>query len=73
MNCVARSKGFLLSVLLMIASVCLASAAEPFFFIQLSDPQFGMYTTDRDFAQETANFEFAVAPIKATPPESARA
>jgi 3',5'-cyclic AMP phosphodiesterase CpdA len=32
-----------------------------FFFIQMSDPQFGMYTTDRDFAQETANFDFAIA------------
>jgi 3',5'-cyclic AMP phosphodiesterase CpdA len=40
-----------------------ASAAEPFFFIQLSDPQFGMFTDDRDFAQETANFEFAVATV----------
>ncbi|HEX9048407.1 MAG TPA: metallophosphoesterase [Verrucomicrobiae bacterium] len=38
-------------------------AAEPFFFIQLTDPQFGMFTTNRSFAQETANFEFAVATI----------
>jgi 3',5'-cyclic AMP phosphodiesterase CpdA len=30
-------------------------------FIQMSDPQFGMYTKDADFAHETANFEFAVA------------
>ena len=30
-------------------------------FIQMSDPQFGMFTNDKDFAQETANFEFAVA------------
>ncbi len=27
----------------------------------MSDPQLGMYTKDRDFAQETANFEFAIA------------
>ena len=40
-----------------------AEAAEPFFFIQLTDPQFGMFTTNRDFSQETANFEFAVATI----------
>jgi serine/threonine-protein phosphatase CPPED1 len=38
-------------------------AAEPFFFIQLTDPQFGMFTGDREFAQETANFEFAVATV----------
>jgi hypothetical protein len=38
-----------------------APAAPPFFFLQLSDPQFGMFTADKDFAQETANFEFAIA------------
>ena len=40
-----------------------AFTAEPFFFFQLSDPQFGMFTDNKDFAQETANFEFAVATI----------
>src|SRR5947207_2668066 len=30
-------------------------------FIQMSDPQFGMYTADQDFVHETANFEFAIA------------
>jgi len=29
----------------------------------MSDPQFGMYTGDRDFVQETANFEFAIANV----------
>lgn len=38
-----------------------ASSAAPFFFLQMSDPQFGMYTSDRDFAQETVNFEMAIA------------
>ena len=38
-------------------------AVEPFFFIQLADPQFGMFTNNKDFAQETANLEFAVATI----------
>ena len=38
-----------------------ASADAPFFFLQFSDPQFGMFTGDKDFAQETANFEFAIA------------
>ncbi len=51
----------------MAALLCLtnaaARAAEPFFFIQLSDPQFGMFTGNKDFAQETANFEFAVATV----------
>lgn len=33
----------------------------PFFFLQLSDTQFGMFTANEDFAQETANFEMAIA------------
>jgi len=30
-------------------------------FLQMSDPQFGMYSQDHGFAHETANFEFAIA------------
>ncbi len=33
------------------------------FFVQLSDPQFGMYANDANFVQETANFEFVVANV----------
>jgi hypothetical protein len=33
------------------------------FFIQLADPQFGAFSQDKDFAQETANYEFAVANV----------
>jgi serine/threonine-protein phosphatase CPPED1 len=36
-------------------------AAQSLTFLQMSDPQFGMYTENKSFAQETANFEFAVA------------
>jgi 3',5'-cyclic AMP phosphodiesterase CpdA len=39
------------------------AADEPFFFIQLSDPQLGMFTENQDFAQDAANFEFAVAAV----------
>ncbi|HVV47607.1 MAG TPA: metallophosphoesterase [Bryobacteraceae bacterium] len=39
----------------------LAFAADPLWFIQASDPQFGMFTNNADFRQETANWEFAVA------------
>ena len=35
--------------------------AADFFFLQMSDPQFGMNTADGEFSQETANFEFAIA------------
>jgi 3',5'-cyclic AMP phosphodiesterase CpdA len=34
--------------------------AQPFFFIQLADPQFGFFTANQDFAQETANFTRAI-------------
>jgi predicted MPP superfamily phosphohydrolase len=30
-------------------------------FIQMSDPQFGMFTENKSFEHETANFEFAIA------------
>lgn len=40
-----------------------ARAAEPFMFVQLSDPQLGMFTENRDFAQDAANFEFAVVAV----------
>jgi endonuclease/exonuclease/phosphatase family metal-dependent hydrolase/predicted phosphodiesterase len=34
---------------------------EPFFFIQMADPQFGFFTANADFTRETANFERAIA------------
>jgi len=58
----ATARSMVLSAVLFLSSIP-ARAAEPFFFIQLSDPQFGMFTGDKDFAQETANFEFAVASV----------
>ena len=60
MSAVARCLG-------LCAWLCMPSlvawAEEPFFFIQLSDPQFGMFADNRNFVQETANFEFAVATV----------
>lgn len=46
---------------LLVIGLASAEAAEPFFFIQLSDPQFGMCAANADVQQETANFEFAIA------------
>jgi 3',5'-cyclic AMP phosphodiesterase CpdA len=51
-------------IVLFCLAVCAHSTARedtPFFFIQLTDPQFGMQAKDAGFEQETANFEFAVA------------
>ena len=56
-------KKFLL-VLVMTAAIAIAAQNKSeFFFIQLADPQFGAFTSDRDFVQETANYEFAVTNI----------
>src|SRR5262245_24049984 len=45
---------------LLLAAPTIGPAAD-FFFMQISDPQFGMYAENRNFAQETANLEFAIA------------
>lgn len=39
------------------------SAQEPQFFVQMADPQLGMYTKDADTVQEEANLNFVVANI----------
>jgi 3',5'-cyclic AMP phosphodiesterase CpdA len=47
-------------------ALCLAlplTAAEPFFFIQASDPQFGMFAKDAGFRQETANWQFVITNV----------
>ena len=53
---------------LLVVSLARAEAAEPLFFIQLSDPQFGMYAQNAHFQQETANFEFAIATVNRLKP-----
>ena len=55
-----RRTSFLIAVALL-GGAAAAPAQKPLWFLQMSDPQFGMYTENRDFAQETANFEFAIA------------
>lgn len=57
---------------LLLASAGVSTAppeTAPYVFLQLSDPQFGMFTADRDFAQETVNFERAVAHVNRLRPE----
>jgi 3',5'-cyclic AMP phosphodiesterase CpdA len=46
---------------LFLMAAALSPGAEPFSFIQMSDPQFGMFAENRGFQHETANLEFAVA------------
>src|SRR5205085_3166055 len=63
----AKRCSILVTALLVFLNIS-GRGAEPFFFIQLSDPQFGMFSNNKDFAQETANFEFAVATINRLKP-----
>jgi len=49
----------IMSRLLLTFSLAGTLAAQT--FIQMSDPQFGMYSKDVNFVHETANFEFAIA------------
>ena len=48
---------------LMVSLLAVQNSAAEFFFVQLADMQFGMFASDRDFAQETVNYEFVVANI----------
>lgn len=57
-----------LALTLVAAALPAQAPTPPFFFIQLSDPQFGMFTADKAFDQETANFEFAVATVNRLKP-----
>ena len=63
MNRLSLSWATLVGILALLPARWSAAAEEPFFFIQLSDPQLGMFTDNRDFAQDAANFEFAVTAV----------
>lgn len=57
-----KSRLFLvLSILISLFAGNAWSQQKPWFFAVLSDPQMGMFAKDQDFAQETANLEFAIA------------
>lgn len=40
--------------------ITLRQFQKPFFFIQMSDPQFGFFNSNKDFVKETENFEKAI-------------
>ncbi|MES1259736.1 MAG: metallophosphoesterase [Gemmatimonadota bacterium] len=52
---------FALLLLLTTAFGARPAPEPPFFFIQMSDPQLGMFRADTDYVQDAANFEFAIA------------
>ena len=61
MNIVNSTKSLVIAfALLMISFAASAQQQQPFFFIQMTDPQFGFFTDNKDFKQETENFEKAI-------------
>jgi 3',5'-cyclic AMP phosphodiesterase CpdA len=50
-------------VLFGVLQAMVSLGAEPFLFVQLSDPQFGMFADNTNFARETIHFERAVADV----------
>jgi serine/threonine-protein phosphatase CPPED1 len=62
-----RFGSFSLLVLLSLFVIGFAQE-QPLYFILLTDTQFGMYSANKDFAQEAANLEFAVATVNRLKP-----
>lgn len=61
-NCAVKCRIVFSACLLTIVFTSIAwSQQQPWFFAVLADPQMGMFAHDLNFAQETANLEFAVA------------
>jgi len=61
-----RAKRCIVILLLALLSGCIAiqqglKDREPFFFIQMTDPQFGMFANDSSFQEETRLFQEAIA------------
>jgi len=56
-------RALLIAACLLAALVLRVSAQStpPFFFLQFSDPQFGMFAENKDFRQETVNLDMAIA------------
>ncbi len=67
-NSLKRRSLVLCAALTLFSYGLLAQSQEPFFFIQGSDPQFGKFTGDKDFAHETENFEAFIAAVNRLKP-----
>ena len=51
-----------------LAGQAIAQGSESYVFAQLADTQFGFFAEDREFTQETANYEFVVANLNRLKP-----
>ena len=56
-------------VFLIFVSGCAGETDSPFFFIQMTDPQFGMFEPDGTFKKETELYEKAVCEINRLNPD----
>lgn len=63
-----RHKYVLAMTLLVLFLVPGMGQDQPFHFMILSDTQLGMYTSNKDFVRETANYEFAVSTVNRLKP-----
>jgi 3',5'-cyclic AMP phosphodiesterase CpdA len=50
-------------------ALCFAATLAAQSFIQMSDPQFGMFSNNQNFAHETINFDFAIASANRLKPD----
>ncbi|MCK7531246.1 MAG: hypothetical protein MZV63_09475 [Marinilabiliales bacterium] len=69
---VAKKLSYILAMLLLTSGALFAQNAktvEPWFFIQITDPQFGMFDNNAGFEKETILYEKAVEKINILKPD----
>jgi len=64
-----KQKAALLLALFIVCLVPGFGQEQPFYFAMIADTQLGMHAGDRNYDQETVNYEFAVASINRLKPE----
>jgi len=63
-----KPKHVFLFALLILFVFPASGQQQPYYFMMLTDTQMGMYENNRNFARETANYEFAVAAVNRLKP-----
>lgn len=64
-----KQKTVLLLALFILCLVPGFGQEQPYYFAMIADTQLGMHAGDKNFEQETANYEFAVATLNRLKPE----
>lgn len=72
-NCMKNYRNISILIILFITSITGFSqekiSSEPFFFIQITDPQFGFFESNKGFSRETELYEKAVMEINRLKPD----